>query len=171
MKTLYLDLGTTVGFLIHDNETGEIKSGSYFSGPIKKEDTNIRFSRFNKWLSSKLTAFDIKQVYYEQVMRHISTASAHVYGGFSSILYMNCIDRGIPYNGVGVMVIKKAVTGNGHAKKDQMLDAIKRLGYKTTDHNEADAIGIYITIKRRIEKPLNRYETDIQRTFSLSVTI
>lgn len=39
-------------------------------------------------------------------------------------------------------VLKKHLTGRGNAKKEQMVEAARALGYQGTNHDEADAFGL-----------------------------
>ena len=164
MTTLYLDLGTTIGWCKEYTPSVEVTvdpyqiqshakvkvsanilSGAFCCGALKKQDSNIRYGNFDAWLRDNLVG--VTAVYYEQVRRHMSCDSAHVFGGLAAILFMNCIKRNIPYFGEGVKTIKKVVTGNGNADKDMMIAAVKKLGYEPVDNNEADAIGLYLTVR------------------------
>lgn len=40
--------------------------------------------------------------------------------------------------------LKKHTTGNGWAKKAEMIEAVKKLGYKPNNDNEADAIALLL---------------------------
>ena len=103
-------------------------------------------------------------VIYEDVKRHVSTLSAHAYGGYLAVLrsfmwmFENQIDR-VPV-GVGVGQIKKFATGSGKAEKAAMIAAANKLkgnyhgdmltlmelkklideGEYIADDNEADAV-------------------------------
>lgn len=68
--------------------------------------------------------------------------AAHVYGGFLAHLTAWCEDHEIAYQGVGVGVIKKFMTGAGNASKEAMLQAAKDKGFDPVDDNEADALAI-----------------------------
>jgi Holliday junction resolvasome RuvABC endonuclease subunit len=81
-------------------------------------------------------------VYFEEVRRHASTDSAHVYGGLLATLTAWCEHHKIPYQGVPVGTIKKHATGKGNAGKDEMVKAMQALGHPVTDDNEADALAI-----------------------------
>lgn len=52
---------------------------------------------------------------------------------------MYCRKR--PFLQVPPSVVKKVATGDGNAKKETVLvEAVKRLGYQGSDHNQADAL-------------------------------
>jgi len=58
-------------------------------------------------------------------------------------ILMFLLEREVKYKIIPPMTLKKFVTGHGHAKKDQMMTAIKdRWGMEFTDDNLADAYGL-----------------------------
>jgi len=60
---------------------------------------------------------------------------------YSMTMFM--FDRDIKYKVVPPMTLKKFVTDNGHAKKDQMMESIRtRWGIDFKDDNLADAYGL-----------------------------
>ena len=139
---LALDLGTTTGWALQPM-TGQIahcwmslKGGRYEGG-------GMRYLRFSRWLYELYTSTgDISAVYFEEVRRHASTDSAHVYGGLMATLTAWCESRNIPYQGVPVGTIKKHATGKGNADKQAMVAAMQALGHPVTDDNEADALAL-----------------------------
>ena len=84
----------------------------------------------------------ISAVYHEAIRRHVSTDSAHVYGGLLATLTAWCEARNIAYQGVPVGTIKKHATGKGNAGKPEMMQAMRDRGHPVTDDNEADAIAL-----------------------------
>lgn len=66
---------------------------------------------------------------------------AHMAGELGGIVRLNLWARGRPFVEMPPSSLKKFATGKGNAKKEQMLQAAwQRLGYKGSDHNEADAL-------------------------------
>jgi Holliday junction resolvasome RuvABC endonuclease subunit len=103
----------------------------------------MRYLRFSRWPHELYTSTgDISAVYFEEVRRHASTDSAHVYGGLMATLTAWCESRNIPYQGVPVGTIKKHATGKGNADKAAMVAAMQALGHPVTDDNEADALAL-----------------------------
>ena len=137
-----LDLGSTTGFKLGDENvaasgTVELKGSRYEGG-------GMRYLRFERWLTEqhKLVG-GIGEVVFEEVRRHLSTDSAHVYGGLLATLTAWCERNGVPYTGVPVGTIKKYITGKGNASKEQVIAAVRALGYSPADDNEADAIALF----------------------------
>ena len=103
----------------------------------------MRYLRFKQWLNQiKNSLGDIHVVSFEEVRRHASTDSAHVYGGLMATLTSWCEHHNIPYSGVPVGTIKRHCTGKGNAGKAEMIAAVQAKGYPITDDNEADALAL-----------------------------
>lgn len=66
------------------------------------------------------------------------------------ILYMCMYFNKIPYP-VSAKSIKKEITGSGNATKVEMLNKIREIGHSVSDHNEADAVGIYLFVKSKLD--------------------
>ena len=139
---LALDLGTTTGWALQPM-TGQIAHGWMSLKGGRYEGGGMRYLRFSRWLHELYTSTgDISAVYFEEVRRHASTDSAHVYGGLMATLTAWCESRNIPYQGVPVGTIKKHATGRGNADKAAMVAAMQLLGHPVTDDNEADALAL-----------------------------
>ena len=103
----------------------------------------MRYLRFKRWLTEiKATTDGLGAVYFEEVRRHAGVDAAHAYGGFLATLTAWCEHHQIPYSGVPVGTIKKHATGKGNASKDEMISAVRALGYAPGDTNEADALAL-----------------------------
>lgn len=143
MRILALDLGTTTGWCV-DTIDNSIEYGS-ISFAVKNRKFNspsLRFVYFREWLNEMYeNKFDI--VYYEMVMAHKGVHASHCFGGFLAILQEFCLCRGVPFEGVPVGTIKKYITGNGAAKKWEVIEAVEKLGYTPDDDNAADAVALF----------------------------
>lgn len=138
-----LDLGTNTGWA-----TWRKGVGTRYGTEVFKSDRfqggGMRYLRFKKWLTELKAIEDIEALWFEEVRRHMSTDAAHCYGGFLAILTSWCEHHQIPYSGVGVGTVKKFATDNGAAKKDQMIAAMVKKGFKPKDDNQADALAILL---------------------------
>lgn len=56
-----------------------------------------------------------------------------------------CTEFSIRCDGVPVGTIKKGMTGNGRASKQDIINATRSCGFKPFDDNEADAIALLLT--------------------------
>lgn len=139
---LALDLGTKTGWAVARNGV-LLQSGTREIKPSRYSGGGMRYLQFRGWLQDllNLTAFD--RVYFEEVRRHRSTDSAHVYGGFLATLTSWCEEHKIPYEGLPVQTIKKWATGKGNANKEAVIAAmVKHWQRQVQDDNEADALAI-----------------------------
>jgi len=139
---LALDLGTTTGWAVHD-EQGHILSGSISFKPGRFEGGGMRYLRFKRWLTeTKASAGDIHAIYFEEVRRHAGVDAAHTYGGFLAHLTAWCESHAIPYAGIPVGTIKRFITGKGNANKESVIAAVRARNFNPQDDNEADALAI-----------------------------
>lgn len=143
--TLALDLGTQTGWATHSSGVTVSGTVSFKSG--RYEGGGMRFLRFRKWLKEMFEIEKPNAVYFEEVRRHLSTDSSHVYGGLLAILTAEAEAHSIAYQGIPVQTIKRHATGKGNAKKDAMIAAAKSRwpDHNIEDDNQADALWILST--------------------------
>lgn len=157
--TLALDLGTTTGYALL-REDGRIESGSERFAPKDKEGEGMRFVRFRHWLLEvKQSNEQLAHVAYELVVGGVpgQVYAAQVYGGFVALLMVFCEHHQLEYSGHHVGTIKKRWTGNGAAKKDDMIKRCRELGFNPANHNEADAIALlHVACERVPALPIER---------------
>ena len=140
---LALDLGTTTGWASLIG--GIVHSGTVSLRPSRYDGGGMRYLRFRGWLDSIAEdARGIHMISYEEIRRHLSTDSSHVYGGLLATLTAWCEQRGIAYQGVPVGTIKRHITGKGNADKAAVIAAVRARGFNPTDDNEADALAILL---------------------------
>ncbi len=148
---LSLDLGTKTGFCVFKFEDDGIKvskSGTRNFSQPSKAHLGRRFVCFRDWLIRIIAECNIGAVYYEQVYGHTGIQASHVYGGFLYHMAAVCDDMGVPIYGIGVCTIKKIATGNGHASKEEVIQAVRKRGFNPIDDNEADSIAIAVTVNQ-----------------------
>ena len=143
MIILSLDLGTHCGWKIGDRQMS--LSGVWDFGNSRFEGGGMRFVKFVKQLNTIAETMKIDLVVFEEVRRHLSTDSAHVYGGLMAHLTAWCEkqDPKLPYQSVPVQTIKKFATGKGNASKTDVIAAMQKLGLQPADDNEADAQALW----------------------------
>jgi len=99
--------------------------------------------RFVSWLDGlSRPAGPLGGVFFEEVRAHKGTAAAHAYGAFLGHLSAWCESNGVPYQGIPVATIKRSATGRGNAGKDDVIRAMRSLGFNPGDDNEADALAL-----------------------------
>ena len=139
---LALDLGTTTGWALRGHDS-LITSGTASFRPGRFDGGGMRYLRFTNWLTEidRLSG-PIAAIWFEEVRRHAATDAAHVYGGLMATLTAWAELRGVPYQGVPVGTIKRHIAGKGNADKAAVIAAVKALGFKSVDDNEADALAL-----------------------------
>ena len=139
---LALDLGTTTGWALR-TRNDVILSGTRQFRPSRFEGGGMRYLRFTGWLEEVAShGGGLDAVVFEEVRAHAGTDAAHLYGGFLGSLTAWCETHCVPYEGVPVGTIKRHVTGKGNANKQAVTAAVRALGYRPEDDNEADAIAL-----------------------------
>jgi Holliday junction resolvasome RuvABC endonuclease subunit len=139
MATLALDLATKTGWALAP-DCGRIISGTWDFSWRRFEGGGMRFVNFNNLFRQIVEGQNVRQVYFEEVRRHLGTDAAHIYGGLLAHLSAFCETQSLPYSGVPVGTIKKWATGRGNANKAAMIEAMRRRGFAPSDDNEADAL-------------------------------
>ena len=142
MNILAIDLGTTTGWSL--SQADGIISGSISFAAGKSVNPGVRFLNFRNWLIGMFAKHQIDTVAFEMVHNHKGVYAAHIYGGFLATLETVCFEQQATIVPFGVKAIKKFITGNGNASKQDMIDAVVSLGFKPIDDNEADSIGILL---------------------------
>lgn len=148
---LALDLGTDTGWALRRG-TGAVDYGTVSFSPARSDRDGLRFLRFRSWLHDLKRRLDVsgetlELIRYERVdfVRPGQVYAAHVYGAMWGTLTAWAEHHGIPYQGVAVSTLKKAVTGHGFSPKDAIIREIRRRGFDVQTSHEADALGLLLT--------------------------
>ena len=105
----------------------------------------MRYLRFRGWLDELARlGGPIDRIAFDEIRRHVSTDSSHVYGSLLATLTAWAEQNTIPYEGVPVGTIKRFATGRGNADKAAMVAAMTARGFHPADDNEADALALLL---------------------------
>jgi hypothetical protein len=141
LKILALDLGTKTGWALKWGE--QLTSGTWNLKGDRFSSPGFRAIIFRNYLEKIKPQY----IFYEEVRRHMSTDSAHWFGGFWLTLMAFCEEYKIEHMGLPVGTIKERVTGRGNASKNHVFLVMKekypRQMVETAD--QADAIAILET--------------------------
>jgi len=141
---LALDLGTATGWALSSHDQ-HITSGTVTFRPGRFEGGGMRYLRFRRWLDEVARlGGPIDRICFEEVRRHVSTDSSHVYGGLMGMLTAWGELNAVPYEGVPVGTIKRFATGRGNADKAAVVAAMQARGFHPADDNEADALALLL---------------------------
>ena len=141
MSILALDLGTRTGWASRID--GVVHSGVIDLSPRRFDGGGVRFLRFRRWVTEwKAAAGTPELVVYEEVRAHRGTDACQIWGGFLATLSAWCEHHEVPYQGVPVGTVKRHIAGKGNARKDDVIAAVRALGFDPEDDNEADALAV-----------------------------
>ena len=141
MKSAAFDLGDHCGWASM-NDLGNIHSGMEDLKGKATQSLGVRFIQFEELLRTIFLDKPPKIIYFEEVRRHNGTQAAHIYGGYKAVLVKFCESHGVEYLGIPVGTIKKYWTGNGAAKKHEMITEAVRRGFVVKSEDQVDALAI-----------------------------
>lgn len=148
MNLLALDLATKTGWATLID--GEIDSGVWdFSS-----DGHKGMRALHCWhdLDTTLRTTTFEQIWYEKPFRHMSNQAAHMFGWWEGLMYMALANNGQPEPiQAAPTEIKKFIAGKGTAKKNDVIAAVEKLGYKPQDDNESDALALLLMAMSRLD--------------------
>lgn len=135
--TLAIDPGTHVGWAI--SKAGRVFYGSKDFTDFKGVDGRVH-SMFLEWLRHMIWKASPTQIVIEQPF--FRGANSQYLYGFSTLVIMLAYEKNIAVEFGHLSHIKKHITGSGSATKEQVITAIKNLGYSPEDDHTADAIAL-----------------------------
>jgi Holliday junction resolvasome RuvABC endonuclease subunit len=152
---LALDLGGCIGWAYCFPGNEPVWSHRFLpreSGPA------AAFSVLRPWLFDRIAEFDPAVIAIEApILNHhgkFKTAmpTAIKLIGFYAHVIQICDEKKIRHYSVSATEIKKFFTGDGWAKKSDMVAAAEQRGWKTVMDDEADALGLLMLCERRLSK-------------------
>lgn len=151
-RVLALDMATKLGWAVRSADD-MIAYGTQNFTPKGLEGGGMRWLRFRNWLAEIVKVSKPDVIYFEEVIgfgKKAKGRDSKIYHGFAAHMSEFCESQKIPYQGVGVGKIKKFITGNGNASKEDVIFEIKKLGYNVTDDNQADAIALLLFVETEV---------------------
>lgn len=141
MKILGIDLGTTTGWGLLENER-RITSG-IIRLKANNEDRISRLIKAKEHFDNLIETYNPDLVSYEMVRRWASSDAAFMYNALLGQLLISCKTHQQKSIGYSPTTIKKLATGSGRADKKAMIEKTKEVfkHIPVTD-DEADALWI-----------------------------
>jgi crossover junction endodeoxyribonuclease RuvC len=128
LKILGIDPGLRItGFGIIEKNGAEL---SYVtSGCIKSHHTELpdRLKAILEGLREVIAIHQPQQVAVEKVFVNVNPQSTLALGQARGTAICAAVDAGLPVAEYTALQVKQAVVGNGHAKKEQVQEMVKRL--------------------------------------------
>lgn len=141
VRILALDIATVTGWKT------DTTSGIWNLKPNRGESEGMRVVRFKSKVREMIAMENITVVSYERPAG-MHKSSIMVASEMVGVLKDLCIELNIELACYSATEIKKFATGKGNANKEAMISAVNKLGYPTTNDNEADAIHLYLLTKK-----------------------
>ena len=144
MVFLGLDLATRVGFAYGPGDRLPVVGSHALNA--QANEIGAFLSEFEIWLARMLTHVEPVMVIFESPAPagFNSLASIRKTLGLAGVTEMVCHRRNILVREVAPATVKKALTGDGRAKKPAMIAAARAWGVGPQFHDEADAFGVWV---------------------------
>lgn len=148
MIIMAIDPATRCGWAL---STGEF--GVWDLSVRRDESEGMKWLRFRAKLEEVHKLQPLNVIAYERPAGQHRGALIH-HAKLIAIIQLFCEESGIEYRGYSSTEIKKLATGKGNAGKQDVIAAAQKLGYTTTDDNEADAIWLLRLIANDLQVTL-----------------
>ena len=142
-----LDIATHTGFYCTKER------GTWDFTESMRRNNNKQHAAFRNTLIDFITRNGIKQIVAEDVSVNNHFTDTRKLSEFRGILFEVCDTLDLPEPAfINPMTVKKFATGDGHAKKDKMMEFCReRWQIEPGDDNEADAIHIFFCYIKRFK--------------------
>jgi len=148
IRALALDMATKTGYAILEN--GAVRGGTFVVKRRKgrrnlaDEHEGKEYADFADWLTRIVAKVQPQVIFYELPAMFKNPVTGYKPIAFRGFLLAEASRQGVPLQGYNISTVKKAATGNGHAKKPQMIAAAKRdfPHLDIVDDNMADALHV-----------------------------
>jgi Holliday junction resolvasome RuvABC endonuclease subunit len=142
-RIIAFDPGLCCGWAKWDAEVGGVEYGVIDVKKERKVDKGFAFSVMRKEIVRIIGVKIPTLVVYEGVMRHNGTIAAHAYGAIEAIILEAASAIACDVYTFTPGEIKKFATGNGRARKEEMIAAANtKMGIQISNDNIADALWI-----------------------------
>jgi len=145
---LGFDLATCTGFC--HGEADECPTLGHFRLPSTGADVGAFLEAAEDRLTGLITAVVPGVVCFESPILPSTTALATTrkLHGLAGMLELVCRRLNVECAEVQPTTVKKVLTGRGNAKKPEMIAAARALGFDPKVEDEADALGVWMTVVR-----------------------
>ena len=147
MRILGLDPGLRItGYGVIEKNEGKLVYVT--SGCIKSPDGELpdRLKNILRSVEEVIRLFSPEQVAIEKVFVNVNPQSTLLLGQARGAAICAAVARDLPVSEYTALQVKQAVVGNGHAKKEQVQEMVKRLlalaGHPSPDSADALACAI-----------------------------
>lgn len=107
-----------------------------------KEDYGLLFETYEKWIDNMIYLHNPYLVAMEGTYFGMKGRSAYQLNVLNGLTHKVCYQSDINRTECNVSTIKKFLTGNGRASKQEVVDAITEKGFEVENDDEADALAV-----------------------------
>jgi Holliday junction resolvasome RuvABC endonuclease subunit len=142
IRTLALDLGGSMGWAI--NMPDRIISGTALLAKNSAVPYGVRFMAMLGFLFDLLKKYAFTQIAFEMVNAGVHRGKAQIAlnSGYRAMAQVFAAKEGMTEIPVHIGTAKKALTGNGHAEKSDMVRHATLIGAEPDSEDAADAVGV-----------------------------
>lgn len=171
MVILGLDIATCTGFAYGDGTALPTVGHRIWPAAVDGARGAL-FSAFRSWLVETLDHLAPDVVIFEQpilpkpflkagvLIFPTKIEATLILQGLVAILEVECHDRGILCVHTTVGEVKKQLTGNGKAEKDDMVRAARKMGLRIAVDDEADAAAVWLVgVRHYAREHLHRFDS------------
>lgn len=150
-RLLSLDLGRRTGWSVAGPDIADSGIHELYCerNTLHPYQDGERFAALARFLDASQEAYGpFAYVAFEDVpARAMKSRQAILYPGYRATLMSWCHIRGIPVLPIPVATVKKAVA-SGNAKKSDVVEAVRKLGFLAYSEDEADAIAVMVALRQ-----------------------
>lgn len=141
---LALDMASDTGWAIKSPRG--TASGVKNIAPAKGQHAGMRYKKLlNLLIDMHKTYPEITMIAYEHpIAGHRGINQAAYSYGCMAVVQMFCAMHSLISRSAYPSTVKKYIAGRGNADKNEMISAIRKLGFDPEDDNEADALGVLL---------------------------
>jgi Holliday junction resolvasome RuvABC endonuclease subunit len=145
---LALDISLNTGYAMGAGENITFGSRCFRN---YSSDCAMLARAFGSWLSKTIEENEFTSVAIERPFFSPKTAkSGYLLNGLSWEAHKVAHYHDLPRADYSPMTVKKFITGKGNSKKPEVMAAVRALGYKIRDDNQADAVAILLLHERNL---------------------
>lgn len=147
-KILSLDISSSnTGWAVGSKDIYEFGSISFSE---YRGDYGELFSRYEGWLLGQINKHNPVFLSMEGVNRGLQGNARYLLTTMNGITKKTSYEESIPWFEYAPTSIKKHTTGSGRASKEEMVEAVTKMGYEVNNADEADAVGIWLMTREEI---------------------
>lgn len=133
------------------NRTVKVIQVSHIKTSAKKT-TGHRLTQIHEHFTGLLDTFHFDEIVFEKGFNKFAVATQQIQRTIGVLLFTLYRNNAEAYSEIAPTSVKKAVTGNGKATKQELADALEKyvgvVEYKTNDESDSVGVGLALGIQK-----------------------